>query len=553
MKYKNKSAFTLVEMSIVLIIISIIIASILGGSIYIRQAEIQSFSSEILDIKKGSDEYANMYGTYAGDSDDASELFGCSGCDGDGDGEINGAELQLFWQHLSLSEFIEGTYDGSSTVGQGTPISQTDNSAIFKIKELNNRIVLVLTGITPEKTALSPKEIQQIDSKYDNGNPFSGNIIVEAGSSFSDSDCITGDEYNVSNDKKQCNLLYVLIGEKFTGYHWETNMWGSCNGTSNWVVGAFGACTKNCPNDGAIREGCCTNLADPTCSGACGSGYQTRDVSCNRNDGTQTRNVFCADEDGSLVADSLCSADEPDDTRICTNPCDIAIKPETKEECTIGDGTCDWYMGGWTCDAEPVWNSGTWGVCSGVCGSGNMTETRSVTCPEATGTKTRTVYCPYPNCDGVEPVAADTCTSTEFSIPCPPPQPDTTRACSLDCEWSVGAWSACLPAPPWDIGLWSGVCSQNRPSCTAGIENRAVNCTDTAGTMTRAVNCISPPCVSAAPDSTEGCVATCATPAPGSSRICNNNLALLTIENSISTVTLHTQIGDNWIGCLNTN
>jgi prepilin-type N-terminal cleavage/methylation domain-containing protein len=131
--------FTLVELSIVLMIIGLLVSGILVGKDMIRAAEMRSIITEKDEVQTAVMLFKNKYLGLPGDLSNATDFWGtmptgtCSNtvagasggtgtqtCNGNGDGMINGAELNsnanaeavLFWQHLSNAKMIKGTYSG---------------------------------------------------------------------------------------------------------------------------------------------------------------------------------------------------------------------------------------------------------------------------------------------------------------------------------------------------------------------------------------------------------------------------------------------------------
>ena len=114
-KYKHWEGFTLVELSIVLIIISLIIAGITAGSSLIKTAEINSV---LTDFRLYQTAYNNFVGRYAqppGDYNDAANTWAAfqntPACNGNNDGAIGTTvlpqvEVQNAMYELSASNII---------------------------------------------------------------------------------------------------------------------------------------------------------------------------------------------------------------------------------------------------------------------------------------------------------------------------------------------------------------------------------------------------------------------------------------------------------------
>ncbi|HEU5047241.1 MAG TPA: prepilin-type N-terminal cleavage/methylation domain-containing protein [Rickettsiales bacterium] len=149
-----QSGFTLIELSIVLVIIGLIVGGILAGQELIRSAELHSIVSQKAQYSIAMNAFRNKYGCLPGDCATATQLFGvlrgntsdnytssCYGnnggtngtdtCNGDGDGHICSAfgiyytavtcnEGILAWQHLASAGMIEGNYSPYEQAGVST-------------------------------------------------------------------------------------------------------------------------------------------------------------------------------------------------------------------------------------------------------------------------------------------------------------------------------------------------------------------------------------------------------------------------------------------------
>jgi len=128
----KRAGFTLVEMAIVLVIISLVMSGVLVGQNLINEAQIQKVITQLgrydeavntfrLKYRFLPGDYPNAYkvfGSFSGCTDETNtpsgiDSYDSTGCNGNGDGYIFiGGEDLLFWAHLSMAGLIPGRYTG---------------------------------------------------------------------------------------------------------------------------------------------------------------------------------------------------------------------------------------------------------------------------------------------------------------------------------------------------------------------------------------------------------------------------------------------------------
>ncbi|SRR5579884_155737 len=226
-KHSTKSGFTLIEMSIVLVIIGLIVGGILTGQDLIRNAEIRATLSQVDKYKTAAIAFETKFGGLPGDLQETQAsnlgLFAMSTATtiggpgvGDGNGLIEGGaanttalngEVLAFFRHLSDAGLIDGSYAATGTTAGTITTSGTLGSAITSGSGVNlllpaikmgrgNFIIpasansinyFVISGmssvninvggiVTGEANNLTPTEAYAIDTKIDDGLPGSGSV-----------------------------------------------------------------------------------------------------------------------------------------------------------------------------------------------------------------------------------------------------------------------------------------------------------------------------------------------------------------------------------------
>jgi len=251
---RSQSGFSLVELSIVLVILGLLTGGILGGQALIRAAELRSLSAEVQRYTTAVRTFQDKYFAMPGDMANATAFWGKSAadcntqsgvaatpgtCNGNGNGILDIAsavsgtgEVFRGWQHMALAGLIEGNYTGNSgaastydpDAGINAPASRLsngiwgygyyDNSTILNTYNFNydmrNWFVVGSQddNVYPDGPLLKPEEAWNIDSKLDDGLPGVGRIITNLvnlcsnGTSSSD----RGAVYLLNNSAANCSL-----------------------------------------------------------------------------------------------------------------------------------------------------------------------------------------------------------------------------------------------------------------------------------------------------------------------------------------------------------
>ena len=173
-----KQGFTLIELSVVLVIIGLIVGGISVGQDMLRHAEVMNVMADVHKFQSAVETFEKKYQTLPGDFSTASTYWsscidnGANLCDGNGNGMITEASENIrFWQHLSLAKLIEGRYDGGQLVGSTndtmypkTPMGNYWNADLDV--DANNRESTVVSFPISQ---LTPEEAMALDEKYDDG------------------------------------------------------------------------------------------------------------------------------------------------------------------------------------------------------------------------------------------------------------------------------------------------------------------------------------------------------------------------------------------------
>lgn len=227
-------AFTLIELSISIVIIGFLLSCVFIGNNMLRSAKLRTILKEQEIYKTAIVNFKNTYNAIAGDMINAQNYLNISTNvsvigNGNGNGLVDtSAERYLQPQHLQAAGLISGYYNGTSQMiqSQNQPNSWSYvsfNTNIYNIWTANETNILYYSkGISKSNGSISPFDASIIDYKIDDGNATTGYIY--AYSSSSSYDCIrtlngTGSlqnstytsndgNYNISIKSNECELMF---------------------------------------------------------------------------------------------------------------------------------------------------------------------------------------------------------------------------------------------------------------------------------------------------------------------------------------------------------
>ena len=117
-KSENKKGFTLIEISIVVVVISLVIAGILGGKSLIDSSKKKAIIKEYNEYHKAFQIFFIEYNGWPGDLKTAQDFFGSGVENGDGDGFIEGYSESFYaWEHLAEADLVRGAFTGLASAG----------------------------------------------------------------------------------------------------------------------------------------------------------------------------------------------------------------------------------------------------------------------------------------------------------------------------------------------------------------------------------------------------------------------------------------------------
>lgn len=249
----TRRAFSLVELSVVLVILGLLAGGVLSGRSLIRASELRATVTEVQRFMTATYSFRDKYFAIPGDMATASQFWtawsttgtaaSVTGAkNGDGNGLIGSAaesERLQFFRHLSLARLIEGSYAGSyaetvpdytAVAGVNTPPAKLGKGGLVfvnsaghagnpKVYGLTGNYLLVQTSASPF-TIVMPEEAWNIDTKIDDGISSSGAMLGIAGGALADRKCSINNDYenaatgattySLTETTQACTMLFFL-------------------------------------------------------------------------------------------------------------------------------------------------------------------------------------------------------------------------------------------------------------------------------------------------------------------------------------------------------
>lgn len=252
---KIKRGFMLAEMAIVIVIIAIITSMMIFASGFLDSGKNQAIIFETTTIRQNISKFYNMYKALPGDIDKANTTINTNAINGNGNGkyDVSGSyhESLLAWQHLVQSGIIIGSFTddvqdnsiySASKVSVNIPQSKTYKDGGYRIgsyvpgelsgspnypQNLYNIFLEFAIYSTQNREngrgyigIISPANLQDIDTKMDDGKPLEGYIIglndgnvkCNSGTSIPGTESYTANLVYTAETTNSC-IMFMILSE----------------------------------------------------------------------------------------------------------------------------------------------------------------------------------------------------------------------------------------------------------------------------------------------------------------------------------------------------
>lgn len=245
MSAPTRYGFTLIELSMVLVIIGLIVGGVVAGKALIQQAEIRAAVSQLQKFETAYRTFQVKYGCIIGDCPYATDLFGTNyindsgSCtlpngleNGDGNGLIDSGgggrwqcEDTKAIKSLKSAQLLSTSDLTPCWANDAALRGIHDSCGYFYNDDLYNRVTPIKVnsfswatmngGGNLHAAVLSPVETRLIDEKLDDGKATTGKFrgldasVPLAGGGIVANSCVTAGAYNLNEDFT-CRALYYF-------------------------------------------------------------------------------------------------------------------------------------------------------------------------------------------------------------------------------------------------------------------------------------------------------------------------------------------------------
>ncbi len=232
-----KKGFSLLELSISLIIIGLIFAGVTAGALMIKHMKLRALVAQFEEYESGINLFHLKYNSLPGDFIDADPLG--IGTNGNGDGIISWEDEQYYFHaHLGNAKMIKGSYTGigvgvssdepelgqnvANTKFSGVGLSVYNSTpyvgtAFYTLDYGKNMLSVGQPCLTcpliksTNANWFSPQDSSKFDAKFDDGLPGGGRILAMSGNNAINCAILVGNGYVYDTSISTTNCSIQLL------------------------------------------------------------------------------------------------------------------------------------------------------------------------------------------------------------------------------------------------------------------------------------------------------------------------------------------------------
>lgn len=199
---KTIPGFTLIELSIVMIIIGLITGAIFKAQDLMESARIRSTWEDISRVRVAVLSYREAFNAWPGDDSGAVTRLGGIARNGDGDSLITGDELDQVWIHLARAGYVTSATAPVAKIGgqiwvKGNPVPDLTG----------NWIVLAQRDGDEMKPVLTPKQALSLKQKSGESDILTGSVRIQDGHGVQAGACVRNNQLNLETNTAVCTAF----------------------------------------------------------------------------------------------------------------------------------------------------------------------------------------------------------------------------------------------------------------------------------------------------------------------------------------------------------